>query len=357
MHPLPAPTGIDHVSLLARNLERTVQFYVNVLGLRIVDSVLDDARSAPARVWLGDDRRGLITISRSPEGRPGEVGIGTIHHVGLAVASFDALLKWKRWLQHNEVLVYGPYDQQAYRDLVFADPDGVLLEIATLGPGWGESVDVETVYCPPTESMAPYRDEEQVRIYTWPYPITEIQPDMALQGLHHVATITSSLERTDAFYRERLALPLVKKTIDSDDPEVERWYWGPVSGRSGALITSFPIVHPHEGGRAVYGEVGPGVASHYALTMGSHEDLQNRVSALALAGVEATPVLNEAGSSAVSLHDPDGQVIELVTAEPQPSAGEPVRGSRGIQEEGAADPTSASGRVDIHERKPVDGTR
>jgi len=357
MHPQPALTGIHHVSLLALNLERTVQFYVDVLGLRIVDPILDDARSATDRVWLGGDRRRVITITQSPDARPGEPGIGTIHHVGLAVASFDALLKWKRWLQHNQILVYGPYDQQAYQDLVFTDPDGVLLEIATQGPGWDGTQDVENVYSPPKESMAPYRNEELISIQTWPHPVTQIEPDMALQGLHHIATITSSLERTDAFYREVLALPLVRKTVDSDDPEVERWYWGLDGGRPGTLVMAFPIVHPQEGGKAVYGRVGPGVALHYALDVGSPEALQDQVSSLSVAGMEVTPVLDEAGSPAVSLPDPDGQVIELVTADPRLSTGEPAGASHRIQGGRTADPASASGGVGNPEGKPEDRRR
>jgi glyoxalase family protein len=342
MHPHSARTGIHHVSLLALNLERTVQFYVDVLGLQPVDPVLGDERSAPDRVWLGDDRRRLITITQSPDARPGELGIGTIHHVALAAASFDALLKWKRWLQHNQILVYGPYDQQAYQDVIFTDPDGVLLEIATRGPGWDGTQDVEKVYSPPKESMAPYRDEELIGIHTWPHPVTEIEPDMVLQGLHHIATITSSLERTDAFYREGLALPLVRKTIDSDDPEVERWYWGLEGGRPGMLVAAFPIVHPHESGRAVYGRVGPGIALHYALDMGSPEALQDRVASLSVAGMEVTSMLDEAGSPAISLHDPDGQLIELVTTDPGFSAAETAGASHRMYAGRTADPASAS---------------
>jgi glyoxalase family protein len=357
MHPQPALAGIDHVSLLALNLERTVQFYVDVLGLRIVYPVLDDERSAPDRVWLADDRRRLITITQSPDTRPGALGIGTIHHVALAVASFDALLKWKRWLQHNQILVYGPYDQQAYHDLVFTDPDGVLLEIATVGPGWEATQDGADVYSPPKEGIAPFRNEELIRIHTWPHSVTEIEPDMALQGLHHIATITSSLERTDAFYREILALPLVRRTVDSDDPEVERWYWGLEGGRPGTLVTAFPIVHPHEGGRAVDGRVGPGVALHYALDLGSPEALQSWVTSLSAAGIEGTSMLDEAGRQAISLHDPDGQRIELVTAGPRLSTGEPAGASHRIQGGRTADPASASGGVGNLEGKPQDRRR
>jgi glyoxalase family protein len=301
MHPQPALTGIHHVSLLALNLERTVQLYIDVLGLQLIDHTPDDAHSAPDRVWLGDDRGRFLTIAQSPDGRLGEMGIGTIHHVALTVASLDALLKWKRWLQHNHILVYGPYDQQAYQDLVFTDPDGVLLEIATHGPGFAITQDGADVYSPPKEGMAPYRNEELIDIHSWPDPVTGIAPDMALQGLHHIATITSSVER---------------KTIDSDDPEVERWYWGLKGGQPGTLVTAFPIVHPHEGGRAVYGRVGPGVPLHYAVDLGSPEALARWVTSLSAAGIEGTSMLDEAGRQAISVHDPDGEIIELVTAEP-----------------------------------------
>lgn len=334
MEAQPAVTVIHHVSLAAVNLERTVQFYRDVLGL-VVDPLPDEAHFAPERIWLGDGRRRYITATRSPDGQPGELGIGTIHHVALTVDTFDALLKWKRWLQQNRILVYGPYNQQAYRDLILTDPDGVLLELATRGPGWEATQDGHDVYTPPRESMAPFRNEEEIDLQSWPHPVTRIEPDMTLQGLHHVAAITSSLERTDAFYRDMLALPLVRKMIDSDDPEVERWYWGPAGGRPGALVTAFPIVHANSGGRPMAGRVGPGVPLHYALDMGSPAALQDRVSSLSAAGIEVTSRLDEVDSPGVSTRDPDGQVIELVTAAPglSPSAAAAAqrRGDEGVR--------------------------
>lgn len=314
MQPHPPLAGLHHVSLLARDLMRTVQFYTETLGLRILDVEAGDSPSTLDRVSLGTDRGAFIVVTKSAEAPPGQLGIGTIHHVAFGVSSRDALLKWKRWLQENQVLAYGPFDQQVYQDLVLTDPDGVLLELATAGPGFDVTRDGTDVYAPPKLSMAPYRDEEQIDIETWPQPVTEIDPDMDVLGLHHVATVSSSLARTDAFYREILGLPLVRKTIDSDDPEVERWYWGLDEGRPGTLIAAFPIVHPGRQSRPADGQVGPGVPSRFALDMGGPESLAAWVTSLAAAGLAETPVLAEAGRKALSLQDPDGLDLELVAA-------------------------------------------
>jgi catechol 2,3-dioxygenase-like lactoylglutathione lyase family enzyme len=164
--------------------------------------------------------------------------------------------------------------------------------------------------------MAPYRNEEQISLHTWPHSVTQIEPDMALQGFHHISTIASSLERTDAFYRGALTLPLVRKTIDSDDPEVEHWYWGRDGGRPGTLITAFPIGHEHEGGKPIDGRAGVGVIDHFALDAGMDEEALRQWSTdLLRRGLEVT-LLSADQPRSVSLRSPDGHVVELVSALP-----------------------------------------
>lgn len=313
--PHPSLSGLDHVSLVAANVTRTVEFYADVLGLHVHERGPDDTRSTRDQVWLGTDRHPFITIAQSADGRPGELGPGTIHHIAFTVESLDELLKWKRWLTGNDLLVAGPYDQRAYQDIAVTDPDGVAVEMATYGPGFKATQDGKEVYSPPPATLAPFRDEELIDAKTWPDPVTEIEPDMTLQGLHHIATITSSLERTDSFYREVLGLQLIRKTIDSADPEVERWYWGLDAGRPGTLVTAFPVVHPHEGGKAPEGRIGPGVPARFALDAGGPEALPGWSTSLSAAKVAANSILDEAGNRAICVHDPDGVNIELVSAE------------------------------------------
>lgn len=306
--------GIHHICLLAQNVERTARFYIDVLGLHLVDTP-DQASSASGQLWLGDSSAQLFTIIQSTDGQAGEIGIGTVHHVALVAETDDVLLKWKRWLEHNQVLVLGPYDQQAYQDIIFVDPDGVLIEIATRGPGWQATQDGRDVYVPPIESMAPHRDEEVIRMRTWPHPVTQIEPDMVLQGLHHISTIASSLDETDHFYRATLGLELVRKALDHDDPEVEHWYWGLEGRQPETVITAFPMVHEHEGGKPIYGRAGIGVVHHIALeTDFEGQALEQWCTELSNRGLQVTTVSAHQPQS-LSLQSPDGLVVEVVAAD------------------------------------------
>jgi catechol 2,3-dioxygenase-like lactoylglutathione lyase family enzyme len=305
---------IDHVSLISARPARAAQFYIDLLGLHPTDGSTGDSGPAPQGVCVGTETGALFTITQVVDGPAGELGIGTVHHVALTVPSLDGLLKWKRWLQGKGILVYGPYDQQAYQDIILADPDGVILELATRGPGWHAVQDGRDVYSPPKESMAPFRNEELIRLRTWPHPVTQIEPDMALQGFHHIATIVSSLVETDRFYREVLGLELVRKSLDPDDPEVEQWYWGIDGGRPGTLITAFPIGHEQEGAKPLYGRPGVGVVDRFALEVDRDDDARRSWSASKVGRELKVAAHSLPQPAAASVRSPDGQVVDLVAA-------------------------------------------
>jgi glyoxalase family protein len=313
MEPQIQAKSIHHVSLIARKAERTADFYVELLGLHRDDRRLGDEHSGDLIITRSDSEDALFTVSESADRSIGQIGVGTTHHVALAVASFDALLKWKRWLEHKKVVVQGPYDQQAYQDIIFTDPDGVLVEIATQGPGWQATQDGNDVYSPPKESMAPYRNEQMIRAQTWPRPVEQIEPDMRLGGFHHISTIISSLEKSDDFYRDVLGLPLVRKTLDHNDPEVQHWYWGREGGRPGTVITAFPVVHAHGSAKTMDGRAGVGVVDHFALRVDMNEE-ELRKRAAALIDPREMPIPGHP-TPLVSLHSPDGAAIDLIAAD------------------------------------------
>ena len=87
-------TGIHHITLLVTDVERSLAFYRNVLGLRLVkQTVNEDDRSARHFVF-GDADEMLVTCLEYPDLDEGKVGRGSTHHFAFSVetrAELEAL--------------------------------------------------------------------------------------------------------------------------------------------------------------------------------------------------------------------------------------------------------------------------
>ena len=71
-----------------------------------------------------------------PDAPAGHPGIGGSHHFALAVADRDILLMWKRRFLDEGYPVNGILDRHYFQSIYIKDPDGQIVELATLGPGW-----------------------------------------------------------------------------------------------------------------------------------------------------------------------------------------------------------------------------
>ncbi|MEM8535873.1 MAG: VOC family protein, partial [Chloroflexota bacterium] len=131
--------GLHHITLVSANAQRTVDFYTKLLGQRLVKQTVNFDDPGSYHLYFGDElgRPGsAITFFEWPSAPKGHPGIGGTHHFALHVADYDGLLKWKRRLIDHGVAVDGPLDRHYFRSIYFRDPDGVIVEIATRGPGW-----------------------------------------------------------------------------------------------------------------------------------------------------------------------------------------------------------------------------
>jgi glyoxalase family protein len=63
-------------------------------------------------------------------------GVGQTHHVAFRAASDEQQLAWRDHLLAMGVQVSPVMDRDYFRSLYFRAPDGLLLEIATDGPGF-----------------------------------------------------------------------------------------------------------------------------------------------------------------------------------------------------------------------------
>jgi glyoxalase family protein len=320
--------GLHHITIGASDAQRTIDFYTTVLGLRFVKKTVNFDDPGTYHLYFGDERGtpgSAITFFEWPGVPAGRPGIGGTHHVALKVGSNDAQLKWKRRLTDLGLQVTGPYDRRYFTSIYFKDPDGLILEIATLGPGWtiDEPADHlgEAFIAPPESLVKGHRGEDAIRVLTWPEPVPAITPDMALAaGMHHITAIGSDNQATDAFYSGLLGMRRVKQTSNFDDPGSLHWYWGDEAGRPGTLITYFERKSP----QPVRARIGTGQTHHFALAVRDEDEQLQWRERLVRAGLRVSPVMDRVYFKSIYTNDPDGHIVELATLGPGFAVDEPV---------------------------------
>lgn len=133
------PKRIHHITLICRDMDRTVGFYTEVLGLKLVKQTVNYDDPGTRHFYFGDEegRPGtVVSFFEYPDAEGGGTGAGSVHHMALEVADAEEQAEWKIRLEQAGVRVSGPYDRTYFRSIYFRDPDGTLIELATRGPGF-----------------------------------------------------------------------------------------------------------------------------------------------------------------------------------------------------------------------------
>ncbi len=154
--------GLHGVTLMIREPVRTLALLKDVLGYEVVNE--GERRT---RVGVGGDVPGqTLDIVHAPDAPAAVNGLGTVHHVAMAVANEDEQLRLRAELVRLGFKVTEVRDRQYFRSIYFREPGGVLYEIATVPPGF--AVDEapnclgESLKLPPWEE--PHRSSIESRL-------------------------------------------------------------------------------------------------------------------------------------------------------------------------------------------------
>jgi glyoxalase family protein len=334
MEPLTTQ-GLHHVTMVSSNAQRTVEFYRDLLGLGLVKRTVNFDDPSSYHLYFGDPvgtPGTLLTFFDWADAPRGSWGIGGVHHVAMGVATEEGLLRWKRRLTDAGVPVSGPFDRRWFHSIYFADPDGQILEIATKGPGYtlDEPADAlgQTVIVPPEANLRGHRDEDEIAARSWPEPVPEITPEMALDGLHHISAITQGVERASDFLQSALGLRLVKRTVNQDAPDIPHWFWAAYDGETVAPHSAFTLFGFPPRGRVARGGVGQ--THHVAFRASSDEQQAAWRDHLLSLSVQVSEVMERDYFRSIYFRAPDGLLLEIATDGPGFMVDEP-RGRLGTQ--------------------------
>ena len=137
-------------------------------------------------------------------------------------------------------------------------------------------------------------------------------------GFHHITMVSTDARRTLSFYADLLGLPLVKKTVNYDDPASYHLYFGNEDGKPGTLLTFF------EWPEAPPGRWGVGGVHHLALGVPTPEAQLMWKRRLTDAGIPVSGPYNRGYFRSIYFRDPDGQVLEIATDGPGYGIDEPM---------------------------------
>jgi glyoxalase family protein len=266
--------GIHHITAITGDAQRNVDFYVGVLGLRLVKKSVNQDDPTVYHLFYGDEhaKPGLdLTFFEYPGAAPGRAGEGMIHRVVWRVGPDAALDFWAERLAGAGV--------DASRDdgsLVFSDPEGLEHQLLV--------TDVP--------------DEPLVAEHP------EVPAEHALQGFHAVRAYTADPERSRELLEEGLGFERNGDAWEARGDE-----------RGGLLFYDEP---PSERGIQ-----GAGTVHHVAWNSADedHEAWQQRA---ASHGAHPTQVIDRHYFKSIYFREPSGVLFELATPSPGFTVDEPL---------------------------------
>ena len=129
--------SVNHLAMVTNDMEKTVRFYRDVLGMPLVGAVGNHSREYPYRHYFFEigpnttmaffEWPGMVEEFHKPAGQPFQ-GKLQFDHVSFDVETEDELLELQEQLERVGVEVTQVIDHKFIHSIYFTDPNGIALE-------------------------------------------------------------------------------------------------------------------------------------------------------------------------------------------------------------------------------------
>jgi glyoxalase family protein len=276
--------GLHHITAITGDAQGNVDFYVRLLGLRMVKKTVNFDQPDVYHLYYGDETGApgsILTFFEFPGARPGQAGDGMVHTIQWRVGSEDSIAFWHHRLEEAGVTT----DRDA-RYLRFADPEGL-----------GHELVVVDVADAPLVAQA-----------------DDIPTEHALQGFHGVRAYSSNPDDS-ARLLQKLGFTAQEADgawfVRGADRHAELRYETPPATRA---IQSAGTVH------------------HIAWSAADDAELEQLRGTVRDGGAHPTPIIDRQYFHSVYFREPSGVLFELASRdigfdydEPRESLGEALK--------------------------------
>jgi glyoxalase family protein len=275
--------GLHHVTAIASDPQRNLDFYTQVLGLRFVKRTINFDDPGTYHFYFGDDAGSpgtILTFFPWPHAKRGSLGVGETSATAFSVPR-ASLNFWEKRLAEA-----GIQDERSERFeeeiLSFADPDGMRLEIVG-------HADAGVAKAPRTSDVA---------------------AEHAIRGFFGVTLCEGGYERTVAV----LGTMGFHKIAEQGN----RFRFAAEGSALGNHIDV--MVQP----QLTYGRMGAGSVHHIAFRAADDAAQLEWREVLAATSLDVTPVLDRTYFHSIYVREPGGVLFEIATDPPGFALDEPI---------------------------------
>ena len=284
--PMNSPIlGLHHVTAIAGDPQTNVDFYVGVLGLRLIKKTVNFDDPSTYHLYYGDGVGSpgtVMTFFPWPGVRRGTLGSGQTSATAFAVPE-DSLGFWRQRLEESLVRA-DEIERFGIPGLAFADPDGLRLELlASARPDDGRE----------------------------PWEGSSVPAEHAIRGFDGVTLLHADADATENVLVEGMGFR--KVAVDGQRVRYESG-----DGGSGTFVD---LLHNPN---AVPGRVAGGSVHHVAFRLADDNAQAAWQKRLFDAGHPTTEVKDRMYFHSIYFREPGGVLFELATDNPGFATDEPV---------------------------------
>src|SRR3954470_3231473 len=259
--------GLHHITMITGDAQKNVEFYADVLGLRLVKKTVNFDAPEAYHLYFGDEQGSpgsILTWFEFAGARRGRAGAGMIHTIQLGVASAAALDFWA-----DRLAAKGYASDRAEQSVAFEDYDGLRLELVIADDG-----------NPPLRAQHP-----------------DVPAEHAILGVEGARAYNArSLDADRRLLTQVLGFDEVADGEYRLEGDERHFHWG-YDGSDGRGVQGAGTVHH--------------IAWH--ARDDDHVAWQQRVAG---AGMHVTPVIDRDYFNAVYFQQPQGILFEIATTSP-----------------------------------------
>ena len=141
--------GLGPITMSVPELRPTDVVLTRVMNMQHVREYAqgNDGSAATVHVYQmgASGAAGELHVVVEPNAKPARSGAGGVHHVAFRTPNDEEYHAWAERLQSLSIPSSGPVNRYYFQSLYFREPNGVLFEIATDGPGFAADEPLETL--------------------------------------------------------------------------------------------------------------------------------------------------------------------------------------------------------------------